>query len=140
MTWSLPIRLAAELIGQQPKRCSGGARFYADHKLKVDYAGTWHDFSQSEGGDLPGLVKRHLGCEWPDAFKWLEDRGWENPKDPAARERARVARAREKTETERRRAATILMLIQADRDAGRPVDADLETRTWQTLNRLMGES
>ena len=140
MSWSLPIRLVEELIGKQPKRCSGGARFYSDHKLKVDHAGTWHDFSQSEGGDLPGLVKRELGCDWATAFKWLEDRGWHNPKDPASRERARVQRAREHTETRRRQLATLLLIIDADREAGRPVDSELELRSRRELNRLMGET
>ena len=139
MTWSLPIRLVAELIGHEPQRCSGGARFYKSQGLKVEHSGAWRDFGLSDGGDLPKLVKLHLGCDWPAAFRWLEDRGWENPRDPASRERARIARAREKTAAERRRAATILMLIKADRDAGRPVDAALETRTWQALNRLMGD-
>jgi len=123
------IDLVAELLGEKPQRNAKGARFYKDGKLSVRADGSWYNYSTGESGSLAALVHKTLKCDWPTAYRWLEDRGWQNPNKGKPRpvlnqaDRDRVALLRTKHE-----------VLEIDQEAGGNPAADDEME--ETLAEL----
>ena len=69
--------IARDLLGEPNKKLSNGRELrYGEHgKIIVcitgEKAGTWYDFSRSEGGDMFALVQEKQGCDFKQASDYL---------------------------------------------------------------------
>ena len=69
--------IARDLLGEPNKKLSNGRELrYGEHgKIIVcitgEKAGTWYDFSRSEGGDMFALVQEKQGCDFQQASDYL---------------------------------------------------------------------
>ena len=78
--------LARDLLGEPNKKLSNGRELrYGEHgrlavRIAGEKAGTWYDFSKSEGGDMFALVQEKHGYDFKEAAEYLRSRvGMSNP-------------------------------------------------------------
>ena len=76
---------AETALGERRRRSRGGKRRYGTRgSLSVDlYKAAWKDFETGEGGLIPSLIERELGCDWKARNRWLEAHGLKEPWTPA---------------------------------------------------------